>query len=458
MIAAGRLQRWRSAWQARRQERLRCAFLPDALAVEQSAPNPLGRLFSLMIMGLFVVALGWGWFGQIDIVAVARGKLVPVVGVASIQSELMGRIMTPPVKEGALVKAGDLLVTLDDTMIRADIESLGEQISVVLERLERQRARRGLVDHMGTIPLGQLLLDAEPPRTTSTPLLERQWQQLLAVRFGNRARVNALEAQRHDVEAEQKKLTRILPMQRERRDALHALYLQKLAPRLQYLDAEQRYIEVESSLDSLQARWARVQADIQRTLTEDQQLLATQAAEALSLEESLALELQKLGQLMVKVQRELASTLITSPIDGVVRHVIPLTQGTVIPAAQLLMEVVPATGDLQAEVWVQNRDVGFVSVGQSTQVKVDSFNYTRYGDIPGQIDLVSADASDESGKGPVYKALVSLSSNTLAVDGVEQRLLAGMDVSVEIKTGTRRILDFFISPLLRYGSESIRER
>ncbi len=455
----GRISRWKE----HRIERLRCEFLPAALAVEQTPPNPLGRLFSLLIISLFVIALLWGWFGRIDIVAVAQGKLVPAEGVASIQSELSGRVAQVAVNDGDRVKAGDLLLTLDDTLNGADIDSLREQVEVIAERLVRQQYRRSLLELMRSIPLLALLEDQQPPGellpdAQSMLLLQRQWELLRSTRLASKAHVAGLNAQLRALHSEQQKIKRTLPMMEERRNALKSLYDRQMAPRLQYLDAEQVRIEAEQSLKALFAREAQLLAEIDRVRAEDQLLLANHAREALTLEESLALELQQLKQQVIKAQRGFSNTRITSPTEGIVRSVIPIKPGSVVQAAQVLMEIVPTASELRAEAWIKNRDIGFVAQGQAVEVKVDTFNYTRYGGINGEVALVSADSVNDSNQGLLYKAIVTLASNRIEVDGQDQPLASGMNVAVEIKTGTRRLLDFFLSPLLRYSHESIRER
>ena len=126
--------------------------------------------------------------------------------------------------------------------------------------------------------------------------------------------------------------------------------------------------------------------------------------------------------------------------------------------AQQLMIIVPQEHQLEVEAWVENKDIGFVKADQVVEVKVETFPFTRYGIIEGRVMNVSHDAVQLDNGGLVYAARVSMARATMQVEDKLVNLSPGMAVSVEIKTGTRRLIEFFLSPLLKSAHESIRER
>jgi len=132
--------------------------------------------------------------------------------------------------------------------------------------------------------------------------------------------------------------------------------------------------------------------------------------------------------------------------------------GAVVTPAQDLMVIVPQNGALEVEALLENKDIGFVEVGQSAEIKIDTFPFTRYGTIAGQVVDLSNDAVSDERRGLVYKMRVAMHRSEIDVNGRQVRLSPGMSVSVESKTGTRRMIEFFLSPLLRYADESVRER
>jgi hemolysin D len=190
---------------------------------------------------------------------------------------------------------------------------------------------------------------------------------------------------------------------------------------------------------------------------------------------------QKVAQLsedIVKAEKRMQDQVLRAPIDGTVQQLAIHTVGGVVTPAQTLMAIVPADSHLEIEAMVLNRDIGFVEQGQSAEIKIDTFNFTRYGLLYGKVlDLshdaivrekpakpgatpasAAADSSEPQGQELLYFARVSLAQNWMQIADKRVNLEAGMAVTVEIKTGTRRIIEYVLSPLLRYRQESLRER
>jgi hemolysin D len=126
--------------------------------------------------------------------------------------------------------------------------------------------------------------------------------------------------------------------------------------------------------------------------------------------------------------------------------------------AQPLMIMVPEQAQVTAEVSISNQDIGFVNAGQLAEVKLETFHYTRHGTADAQVKLVTADAVTDEKRGSYYPAVLTLSHNTMDVDGKRVPLSPGMNITAEIKTGQRRVIEFLLSPVQRAGSESLRER
>ena len=170
---------------------------------------------------------------------------------------------------------------------------------------------------------------------------------------------------------------------------------------------------------------------------------------------------------------------IVSPVDGVVQQLTVHTIGGVVPAAQPLMLIVPNQRNVELEAYVENKDIGFMQEGQGAQVKIDAYEYSKYGTIPAVMTHVSRDAVDFSGsgmgqlaskdaesqkdgrsgaRGLMYAVKVKLQKPTIHVDGKDMPLSPGMTGSVEIKTGERRIIQYVLSPLITHARESLNER
>ncbi len=182
---------------------------------------------------------------------------------------------------------------------------------------------------------------------------------------------------------------------------------------------------------------------------------------------------------MIKAEQRTRLQFLTAPVDGVVQQLAVHTIGGVVTPAQSLAVIVPAESHLEIEAMVSNRDVGFVSAGQSAEIKIDTFAFTRYGLLHGKVLTVSSDAitrdraqdknndqtrgaeatsNEPRGQELVYAARVSLDRTQMQIEDKLVNLSLGMAVTVEIKTGTRRIISYLLSPLRKYQHDVLRER
>jgi hemolysin D len=270
-----------------------------------------------------------------------------------------------------------------------------------------------------------------------------------------------IEQRRAMVAATQADIDRLeatVPMLTERAEAFKTLLKGGFVARMQYLEIEEQRITRVQALAMQRERLLQDRAGLAE---------ATKQMHALGFE----FRRSRLGELadwetraasleqeVVKAAQHSSVQRLTAPVDGVVQQLAVHTVGGVVTPAQPLMVIVPRDHPLEVEAWVENKDIGFVSVGQPVEVKLDTFPFTTYGTIPGKVLVVSRDAVQVDKVGLVYAARASLEHSTIPVDGRPMPLLAGMSVSVEIKTGQRRLIEFFLSPFLRHARESLRER
>jgi hemolysin D len=228
--------------------------------------------------------------------------------------------------------------------------------------------------------------------------------------------------------------------------------------RLQYLEIEQQRVEKVQELAMAQHRLDRdlaalAEARAQSVLVE-MEFRRGRLAELAEVETRVA----SLAQEVVKASQRAKIQRLVAPIDGLVQQLTVHTVGGVVTPAQSLMVVVPAADRLEVEAWIENKDIGFVQVGQPAEVKIDTFPFTRYGSVGARVVTVSGDAVAQERGGLAYLTRLDLARTTLMVDGRAVNLSAGMSVTAEIKTGTRRVIELVLSPLLRHAWESGRER
>lgn len=165
-----------------------------------------------------------------------------------------------------------------------------------------------------------------------------------------------------------------------------------------------------------------------------------------------------LKQELRKAQQRQRQLHIVSPVTGTVQELAVHTLGGVVSPAQELMKIVPENAAMEVEALLQNRDIGFVHEGQAVEVKVDTFNFTKYGVIDARLVGIGNDSVEDPQLGWVFKLRLQLEKDGIRIDSKRVKLSPGMAVTAEVTTGKRRLIEFFLSPLLRYKQESVRER
>jgi hemolysin D len=195
--------------------------------------------------------------------------------------------------------------------------------------------------------------------------------------------------------------------------------------------------------ETQQARLAYL-AETQRALSERRALAASKR--------------QQLTQERHKTEQRTRLAQLVAPMDGTVQQVAVHTEGGVVTPAQVLMVIVPKDAQVTAEVVVDNKDIGFIGAGQVAAIKLETFPFTRYGTVPATVKSVVADAVNDEKRGAIFPAVLSLNQASIDVDGKRINLSPGMNLTAEIKTGKRRVIEYLLSPVQRHVSESLKER
>lgn len=455
---------FRHAWSLRRETDTPCLhaheaqFLPAALALRDTPLHPAPRLALWFILVFALIALLWATFGRIDIVATAVGKIIPNDRTKVIQPMETAVVKAIYVRDGQTVRAGQLLIDLDATGAAADSVRLDNE--TLTARLEAGRAQALLAAVSNGAPPA-----LDPLPRVDTARLNAEQAQALGWYAEYQARQQQFQAETVRRQAELQstleqvsKLEQTLPIVRQRAKDYQKLADENFAPRHGYLEREQARIEQEQDLASSRSKVAEIRA----ALKEIQQQQVTLAAETRRhLLDQFNLATQKavsLQQDSIKADQRSRLMRLLAPVSGTVQQLAIHTVGGVVTPAQALMVIVPQNNVLEVEAMLPNKDIGFVNPGQAAEVKVETFPFTRYGTLHGTITQVSSDAIQDEKRGLVYSTRVKLARDTIRVENKTVRLTPGMAVTVEVKTGTRRVIEYFLSPLMQVTSESLRER
>jgi hemolysin D len=428
------------------------AFLPAALELIERPPSPLGRSLLYLICSLFLIALAWSWFGKVDLVATAPGKIIPGGKVKVIQPLEIGAVSRIAVTEGQAVSKGDVLVEIDPTESKAEAQRLAQDLA----ESQVQAARLSAMAVPGTSidDAEKEFLAAVPPQA-DPDLVERQ-RALLRSALSQQAATMA------GIDGDIAKLKATLPLMRQRARQRRELIKEGYSSRMDESKEQQNLIENEQALVGDKQKLAETVAKFSATTLTDLADAQRKADDA--------------RQQLIKAQSLADRRTLTAPVDGVVQQLAIHTVGGIVTPAQDLMVIVPQGATLEIEAMIQNRDIGFVHEGQKAEIKIETFPFTRYGLRHGIVTGVSRDAvatpspqqthdknsneaaqnqpSQDSG----YTARISLDQDTMEIEGKSIPLTPGMEVTAEIKTGRQRILDYLLDPLRRYRHDSFTER
>lgn len=447
--------------------RVLLGFLPAALEVQVAPPPRAARAVGWSLMLLFVAALAWGWFGRVDIVAVAPGKVIPSGRVKTVQPLETARVERILVHEGARVAGGQPLVRLDATVPAADrarLEAEAERLHLAGARLRGQLAWWEAGGAQSRAPLPPLETGGLPPGLDPAVLAREQARggqavaQFAAALAALRQDGEARRAARAALGARIARLDAVLPLIEERAEALRSLAARGLGARVEWLALEEQRVGEQRERAVLVAERAALDAEVAGLEAQGSALEArTQEAWLGELAET-ETRLAALAQELTKARGAEARQTLLAPVSGTVQQLAVHTEGGVVTAAQPLMVVVPEDDAVRLEVAVGNRDIGFVHEGQRAVVKVETFPFTRYGTLGATLTRVSRDAVSDPQRGLLYLAELTLDQTALEVEGRPLPLAHGMAVSAEILTGRRRLIDFLWSPLARRVAESARER
>lgn len=467
-------------------------FAPGVLALQARPPSPLPRAMGTLILVLIVTLIAWSAWGQLEIIAVAEGKLVPKTYVKIVQPAEGGILKDILVTEGDQVKAGQVLMRMDRQLAEADtriLENAIAQRTLQLARIDAElTGRRLALTQSIPSPLageGQGEGASQIRERVSFRSLDGKLIAQVQAQYHARRRAHedalaeeraALRKAREDLAAAgqvREKLATLLPTYRQEEAALARLGERHLAAALDVLERKRRRIGAEQDLKTQERTLASLRAAIAQSEQRLSQITSRYEEQLQNERVEAQAEFDRLTQERAKQRHRNALLELKAPQDGVVKDVATHTLGAVVDPGTILLTLVPRNEPLQAEVMVRNEDIGFVRVGQPAKVKLAAYPFQKYGLVQGTVSHVSADAEEASDAAPNhaempagtpempplrYKAIVRLDGQALEKDGRRFYLAPGMQVVAEIDQGRRTPMEYLLSPIRKTLLEAARER
>ncbi|MGV8835107.1 HlyD family type I secretion periplasmic adaptor subunit [Cellvibrio sp.] len=449
-------------------------FMPAALELQESPPNPLVRWLAWVLIALFVLTLIWACIGKVDVVSSAEGKIIPGSRVKQIQPLTKGFVKAIHVKEGQFVNQGDALIELDRTITAADQARMqqelhnaslnlagAEALQQFLVNQSDSNEKKNIQPNMATEVELKVHASIEPTETEILLHQQKtweQWQQYQAQLSSLHSGLKKVQSEKIGNQETIKKLQQTLPMITKRAQALESLYAKNMASEAEYLELEQQRIERVQDLAAQQQMQQQLNAAINEAQQQINSLKADTLGKLLTQIADSRNQIATISEELVKATDMNDKQILYAPVSGYVQQLAINTIGGIVTEAQELMIIVPEEESLEVQVMLGNQDVGFVQKDMAAEIKVHTFPFTKYGLIDATVTHISDDAIIDEKLGLVYTMHLKMHKSTIRVEAKDVKLIPGMAVTAEVKTTQRRVIEYFLSPLLRYKQESIRER
>jgi len=436
-------------------------FAPDLLAIQERPPARLPRAIGVTVAALVALLLVWATFAQLDVIASADGRLVPLTFTKIVQPADAGVVTEILVNDGDQVAEGQVLMRLDPRLSQADTEALGKDVALrrlTLRRIEAELSDRPFLpskdDHVELY--GQVEAQFRARRQAYLDAVAQESEAL------NKARADVVAS-----EQVQSKLTQTLPTYQQSAEAYRKLVQEGFVGEMAAAEKMREFIEKQQDLKAQTANVESLKASISQSERKIASLRSQYRSQLENERIDTLAQLNRSGQELEKSNVKAGQLEIRAPNGGVVKDMAATNRGAVVAAGALLMNIVPKDEPLQAEVLLKNEDVGFVAVGQPVKLKVAAYPFQKYGLLDGKVSMVSADSADpkqqqQQGQQPTlaYRAIVRVDARQLvsAASGEKLTLNPGMLVTAEIHQGERSVIEYLFSPVKKVAQEAARER
>ncbi len=439
-------------------------YQPDAVEIEERPVSGKARWVLYVILGSLVALVAGAIIFSVDRIVVTEGKLITTSPTIVLQPLNTAVIRSIDARVGDVVDKGQALATLDSTFAAADLGRLNRQHLTLGAQIRRIQAE--LEDK----PFSALPGEGEEGRLQEHLFKQRKiiFERTKKMSADKIAALKAKLALNHVQRQGKEKQLKLL---RDVEGTTARLPQKGVEYRLKILEAQKARTFTATEIENLKGEEQVTINELRQAWSEWRKFVEERSGELMEQEVQLLDELEKVKQEITKARRLNELVSLKAPRQGVVLSVAKKSVGSIIQQAEALFTLVPLDSPLEAEVNVQARDIGRVRVGDHARIKLDAFPYQKHGTLPGRVRIISEDAfqygntqtapavslAAQAAAGTFYRARITLLSGQLRNVPDAFRLMPGMKVRAEIKIGKRRVISYFLYPVIRALDESLRE-
>lgn len=434
-------------------------FLPDAQAIAAREHSPFARILLVAIAFFTVLALVWAAFASVDKVATAPGRVRPDSQVKIINHPDGGRVQQIFVTEGQRVKAGAPLISFDPEFLDEEVERLREEWTTFAAQAARLEAESINADK---------IVFPEDLKDANAALLASQQSLFTSRRTGFEARKSAAEEAviRFSRESDALRdrissLVQAVEIRADQENRTREATERGYYSRLKYLTVKKDLIEAQGQLATRREDLAAKQAQKAEAQKRREQVDEEYYSEVLQLLVQTRQERDSLARELSQSEARQSRLVLTSPVDGIVQNLTVTSTGQAVNDNEPIMNVIPTGDKLIIEARVSNNDIGFIEIGQEAEIRINTYDFVKFGSLKGRVSQIAGDASEDPGaEGSTfnYVVLIKTDRTHLGPNPTDQPVVPGMQVTADFKLGTRTILSFLTDRVSQTAQTAFRER
>ena len=430
-------------------------YMPE-LEGAMLADSPRIARATVWIAGLLlIVALTWANYAVLEEVTTGEGKAIPSSKIQTIQNLEGGIVAEIFVREGQVVNKGDTLLRLDSTRFRSNQEESEVDRLALLAQIERLTAEA----EGKPLTLSQEIIQQSPQLAEDErALYESRQQRLHSEQRTLREQLIQKQQEQAEFRAKQQQYRSSLALIQQELNMSTPLVASGAISAVEVLRLRRSLVEVRGALDATTLALPRAEAAANEMQSRIEQSELAFRAEAFKNLNEARTQWQKITASGVAIQDRVSRTTVTSPVKGIIKQLKINTIGGVVQPGSDMLEIVPLEDNLLIEARVRPQDVAFLHPGQKAMVKFNAYDYTIYGGLKANLELISADTIIDKDGRSFYLIQVRTDKNHLGSDEQPLLIIPGMVATVDIITGKKSVLDYLLKPVLKARAEALRER
>ncbi|EGR3032778.1 HlyD family type I secretion periplasmic adaptor subunit [Vibrio parahaemolyticus] len=412
---------------------------------------------------LVLCVIVWASWAKLDEVVVGEGKVVPTLSVQTIQSLEGGILKELLVSPGEAVKRGQTIAVLDDTRFKSNYSETTEQVESLLAQKQRLQAE------LQTVKVKSVQLDWKEQVVIDPQAFEVTEASHFAfenARANYLERIGQLESELEEArlrieqqaQAYADTLNTIKTLKSSRtivvkeRNMLREVVASGAVAEVELLKLNRDLIKLEGDIAGSQAAAQKQKAVYSESIADYRGIALSFRTESQGQLNEVISKLAQLNESRHAIADQLNRTQLLSPVEGTIKDIFLRSIGGVVKPGEPIMEIVPRNSALIVEARISPQNIAFIKAGLPATVKFSAYDFVIYGGLKGKVSYVSADALQTDEGKAYYRANIIFNNDD------KFAIIPGMQVVVDIMTGEKTVLNYWLKPILRAKENALRER